>query len=115
MHEYWVYILQCRDGSYYVGVTNDVHRREWEHNQGLEGKAYTNSRRPVKLVYTAFFSDVHEAIAWEKHIKRWSRKKKEALIRGDENSLHMHAECKNASHSKNAPARDKKENTRVSW
>jgi putative endonuclease len=100
-----VYIVQCSDGSYYTGVTNDVTRRIDEHNHGIDSTSYTFSRRPVALVYSSSFEDYMEAIAWEKHIKRWNRKKKEALMRGDENSLHMHAECKNDSHSKNAPPR----------
>jgi len=62
---------------------------------------YTSTRRPVKLVYSQEFHDVKEAIANERKIKGWSRKKKEALINGDYNSLHSLSECKNESHYKN--------------
>lgn len=81
MHEYFVYILHCADGSYYTGITNDDERRLTEHGEDLDPSSYTHSRRPVRLVYLADFQDINEAISWEKKIKRWSRAKKEALIR----------------------------------
>jgi len=80
---YWVYIVECTDGSYYIGITNDAVRRVAEHNQGLDVHCYTFKRRPVRLVYSADFYDPNQAIAWEKQIKGWSRKKKQALIAGD--------------------------------
>jgi len=98
MHEYYVYILHCRDGSYYTGVTNDDERRLTEHGEGLDPSSYTHNRRPVKLVYLADFQDIHEAISWEKKVKRWSRKKKEALIRKKIESLPKLAECQNETH-----------------
>ena len=73
----------CDDGSYYVGVTNDVERRVAEHNYGLDPRSYTFKRRPVELVYCAEFGEVDDATLWEKQIKGWSRAKKAALIRGD--------------------------------
>ena len=79
---YSVYILRCQDDSYYTGVTNDVKRRVWEHQNGLLKGCYTRGRRPVALVYTASFNNVLDAIEFEKQIKGWSRKKKEALIEG---------------------------------
>lgn len=80
MKEYYVYILQCRDGSYYTGVTNDYQRRLEEHQIGESPTAYTFKRRPVKLVYVAAFKDVDDAIIWETKVKGWSRVKKEMLI-----------------------------------
>lgn len=80
MREYYVYILRCCGGSYYTGVTN-YESRFSQHQEGLDLSCYTFSRRPVKLVYVAIFGDVNEAIAWEKRVKRWSKRKKEALIR----------------------------------
>lgn len=100
MHEYYVYILRCSDGSYYTGVTNDDERRLTEHGDGLDPSSYTHSRRPVKLVYLADFQDINEAISWEKKVKRWSRKKKEALIRREYETLPSLAQCTNASHFK---------------
>lgn len=87
MNYYYVYILECVDKSYYVGVTNDLSRRLAEHSNGLLPKAFTKGRRPVKLVYTENFIDIRQAIAREKQIKKWSRVKKEALIKGLEETL----------------------------
>ena len=79
----YVYIVKCRDDSYYTGVTNNVEKRVAEHNYGLDKKSFTYSRRPVKLVFSQEFSDYHEAIRFEKQVKGWSRAKKEALIEGN--------------------------------
>lgn len=96
--DYYVYILRCNDGSYYTGVTNDVARRIYEHQYGVYTQSYVYKRRPFKLMYQVHFTDVFEAIAWEKHIKRWGKKKKEALIKGHWSELELHAVCKNNSH-----------------
>ena len=87
MHRYYVYIVRYTDGSYYTGVTNDVLRRFGEHNLGMDPKTYTYKRRPVELVYSSEFWEVMQAITWEKIVKRWRRKKKEALIRGEYEQL----------------------------
>src|SRR6185295_393950 len=83
MKNYYVYILPCSDGSYYTGVTNNLSRRVDEHENGNNTNAYTFNKRPLKLVYHAVFNDIVHAISSEKQIKKWSRKKKEALINGD--------------------------------
>ena len=80
---FWVYIVLCADGSYYTGITNNVDIRVGQHNEGLDRFCYTYLRRPVRLVYATDFTNPNEAIAWEKQIKGWSRKKKTALVRGD--------------------------------
>jgi putative endonuclease len=82
MKEYYVYILQCSDKSYYTGITNDVERRFAEHQSGFI-KGYTSNKLPVSLVFSARFSDVNEAIRFEKQVKGWSIKKKEALFNSD--------------------------------
>ena len=87
MHEYFVYMLKCEDGSYYTGVTNDYKRRVAEHERGAHESCYTFSRRPVRLVYVTEFKYILDAIAWEKRIKRWSRNKKRALIQQDQEAL----------------------------
>ena len=87
MKTYYVYILKCSDGSYYTGVTNDVERRFYEHQQGLIKGCYTHNKRPLKLMYVEEFTDIMEAISREKQIKGWTRKKKEALIAGDYEKL----------------------------
>ena len=83
----WTYIVVCSDGSYYTGSTTGLERRVVDHNSGRY-RGYTLSRLPVVLVWSQEFSDVRDAIALERQIKGWSRKKKEALIRGDFQLLH---------------------------
>lgn len=86
-HQYFVYILECRDGLYYVGVTNDVEKRLWEHNTGIHPISFTFKRRPITLKYYHRFTNIHHAIEWEKQLKGWSRKKKEALFKEDWNEI----------------------------
>lgn len=101
MKAYYVYILKCVDGSYYIGVTNDIDRRLWEHQEGEIKSCYTYRRRPVELQYFAEFNDVNQAIEFEKQIKGWTRKKKEALIRENWEELKKLAGCRNESHFEN--------------
>ena len=82
-HHYYVYILECSDKSYYTGVTNNLERRLWEHESGFNPGCYTCKRRPVVLKYAIHHTDIKQAIAWEKQLKGWSRKKKEALFKDD--------------------------------
>ena len=86
----YVYMLQCADGSYYIGSHRgyDPAKRESEHNQGFDKHAYTFTRRPVELVYCEPFDRFDEMVAYERQIKGWSRAKKEALVRGDGAALH---------------------------
>jgi putative endonuclease len=79
----YVYMLRCRDGSYYVGSARQgLELRVAQHNDGTFG-GYTARRRPVTLVWHEAFERITDAIAAERQIKGWSRAKKEALIRGD--------------------------------
>ena len=82
MHQYFIYIVECRDSSYYTGVTNNVERRVAEHNSSTDPVGYTSQRQPVKLIYQHSFQWILDAITAEKQIKGWSRRKKEALIEG---------------------------------
>ena len=68
---------------YYTGITNDINRRILEHNEGMDSKSFTYCRRPVTLKYYQEFTDVKAAIDYEKQLKGWSRKKKEALFISD--------------------------------
>jgi len=97
----YVYILKCSDLSYYIGVTNNPELRLISHNQGLNSTSYTYNRRPVALVWCDFFQSNLEAIRWEKQIKGWSRKKKEALINNTLDYLPEFAKCQNQSNSRN--------------
>jgi len=83
MKRYYVYMLECADGSFYVGITNDVERRLGQHQDGWDPRAYTHERRPVRLVHVSDFAEVLQAIAWEKQLKGWSRAKKRALVSGN--------------------------------
>ena len=82
MKEYYVYILECADKTYYTGFTSNLEKRIDEHQYGKHKDSYTYKRRPVKLVFYAAFSDVNMAIEKEKQIKKWSKAKKKALIEG---------------------------------
>ncbi len=83
---YFFYILKCSDGSYYVGSTTNLENRIKAHNQG-EGATHTAKRRPVRLVYNEEFSSFDDAVKRERQVKKWSRAKKEALIRGEKEKL----------------------------
>jgi putative endonuclease len=76
-----MYILQCADGSYYVGSTTDLGLRLAEHQAG-EGGRWTSQHLPVELVYSFEFNSLDEAAHAEQQVKRWNRRKKEALIHG---------------------------------
>lgn len=79
MNQYLVYIMTNKSKTLYTGVTNDLERRVFEHrNHEIEG--FTKKYRIAKLVYYEATNDVREAIAREKQIKGWLRKKKIALI-----------------------------------
>ena len=79
---FYVYLLRCSDGSYYTGHTDGLEKRLAEHQSGAI-PGYTHERRPVTLAYSQEFQTREEALSAELQIKRWSRRKKEALIRGD--------------------------------
>ena len=81
-----MYILQCSDGSYYVGSTTNLTLRLLQHQNG-EGAKYTKSRLPVKLVYFEECLSIKEAFLREKQVQGWGRKKREALINKNYSSL----------------------------
>jgi len=77
----YMYILECADGSYYTGSTNNLERRLQQHQNG-EGANYTKKHLPAKLVYFEEFQRIDGAFYREKQVQGWSKKKKEALING---------------------------------
>ena len=77
----YVYILQCADGSYYTGWTNDLEKRLKSHNAGTGGK-YTRSHRPVELAYYEEYPEKEEAMRREYQIKQLTRCEKDELVRG---------------------------------
>jgi putative endonuclease len=86
MRGFWVYILECSDKSYYTGHTDDLEKRLYEHEQNLI-RCYTSGGLPVRLLYSCEFETREDALAGERQIKGWSRRKKRALISGDWPSL----------------------------
>lgn len=81
-----MYILKCYDESLYTGSTKDLEARVYDHQNG-KGSNYTSKRLPVELVYVEEYDRIDEAFAREHQIKKWTKKKKEALINGDFNQL----------------------------
>ena len=77
----WTYLLECADGTLYVGSTTDLERRVSEHNLGL-GAAYTRlrRRRPVRLLWAGEFTRVDDAYLFEKQVQGWGRAKRMALV-----------------------------------
>ncbi|HEY4366290.1 MAG TPA: GIY-YIG nuclease family protein [Steroidobacteraceae bacterium] len=80
---FWVYILECADGSFYVGHTDNLEARVGQHHRGTVPSCYTINRRSLRLVHSQLFATRYEALSAERQIKGWSRAKKIALIAGD--------------------------------
>mgnify|MGYP001743396849 FL=1 len=78
-HKAYMYVLECRDGSYYTGYTTDVRRRLAVHNSG-KGAKYTRARLPVKLIYAQGFASKEEAMSAEALFKRKKRTQKEQFL-----------------------------------
>lgn len=83
MQDFYIYILLCNDGSFYVGHTDDMNARLSGHEQRMYPCAYTARRLPVKLVFVQGMASRDEALRAERQIKKWTRRKKQALIIGD--------------------------------
>lgn len=77
---YFIYIMSSYSGVLYIGVTNNLQRRIYEHKQELV-KGFSKKYKCKKLVYFEEYKDVNQAIAREKQLKNWNRKKKEWLIK----------------------------------
>jgi predicted GIY-YIG superfamily endonuclease len=82
---YYVYILRCKDGSYYTGHAKDVEKRFEMHKKG-RGARYTRMHEPEKLVYTEEFESRGEAMRRERRIKTLSHNKKQQLINNNSKS-----------------------------
>ncbi len=94
-------MLQCRDRTFYVGVTNSIDRRLAEHQTGIHPECYTYDRRPVSLVFVAEYRYILDAIDRGKQLKGWSRQKKQALMQEEWSMLHTLSECRNNTHARN--------------
>ncbi len=103
MKSYYIYIIKCADNLLYTGFTNDIGRRFDEHQLGRNKSSFTYKRRPLELIFHQEFNDVHQAIYFEKKIKKWSAKKKLALAYDDFDMLQILSECRNFTHFKYKP------------
>jgi len=79
--KFYVYIVECADGTYYTGYTTDIEKRIKLHNEG-KGAKYTRPRRPVKLVWSKKYKRFRPAFMMEIRIKRLTRRQKEELVGG---------------------------------
>lgn len=78
----WMYILKCNDDSYYTGSTNNLELRITQHQNG-KGVNHTKKHLPVTLIYYEVCQRIDTVFFREKQVQGWSRKKKEALIKGE--------------------------------
>lgn len=86
MSKAYMYILRCANGNYYTGSTKYLELRMRQHWSG-QGANYTRKHPPKAIVYVELFERIDHAFRKEKQVQGWSRKKKEALIRGHFESL----------------------------
>ncbi len=78
---YYVYILQCSDGTYYTGYTNDIENRIKEHNYSKRGAKYLRGKVPVRLVYAKEYHNYRNVLRAERRIKKLSHRQKQELVR----------------------------------
>jgi putative endonuclease len=77
---YYVYILASESRELYVGVTNDIYQRVWQHRSGLDPNSYSARHQTFRLVYCESTPDVLAGLRREKQIKSWSRRRRLELI-----------------------------------
>jgi putative endonuclease len=82
-NEWYLYILRCRDGSFYTGITTDVQRRVAMHNEGKAAR-YSRGRRPVTLIHVEKCRNKTDALQREHAIKELTRKEKENYVKNYE-------------------------------
>ena len=79
--KWFVYIVECQDNSLYTGITDNIDKRVWTHNN-KKGAKSLKGKLPVKLVYQEIYNNQKEAAKREREIKGWRREKKLELIEG---------------------------------
>ena len=89
MSGWFVYILRCVDNTLYTGITTDLKRRLFEHNETKKGAKYTRCRRPCRLVYHSSWAGRSEAAKEEYRIKKLTRREKENAIKGFQKKLSL--------------------------
>ncbi len=85
---WFLYVLKCRDGTLYTGITNDLPRRMVQHNNGTASR-YTRSRRPVSVIYQERCRDKSSALKKECGMKSLSRKEKEEYMKSNAPDFHL--------------------------
>lgn len=81
---YYFYILRCSDNSLYSGMTSNLEKRVKEHNSSAsKGARYLRGKKPLTLVYSETYTNIQTAMSREFQVKKWTKEKKEALVRGD--------------------------------
>jgi len=80
--KFYVYVLECRDGAYYTGYTNDLKNRIKEHNGGTRGAKYLRGKGPMSLVWSKEYRYKHYAMSAEYKIKQLNRYQKQLLVGG---------------------------------
>ncbi len=96
--QYFVYILKCNDGVYYIGLANDLIKDFNAHNNGVY--EFTNVRTPVEMMYYEVIPSFADAQKRQQQLRGWSRAKKKALIEQNFHKLQLLSQCQNMSHSK---------------
>jgi putative endonuclease len=94
-----VYILRCKDKSFYTGITNDLEKRLAAHREG-NGAKYTRSRRPVKLMATTGLMSRSDAARLEIKIKTLPKEKKVAYLEANHHPAHRQRAAKQTSHKR---------------
>jgi len=84
---HYVYMLECSDGTFYMGYSTEVARRVREHNESPKGAKYTRGRRPVALVYYVECASRSDALKHEHELRKKSRAEKEKLVNEFEGDL----------------------------
>jgi putative endonuclease len=95
---FWMYILQCADGSFYTGHTDDLEQRLWQHDEAMFPDCYTVEKRPLVLFYAEECQTREDAKRREYQVKSWSRAKKIALARQDWATLSYFAKPPRGDH-----------------
>lgn len=90
--EHLFYVLECNDGSYYAGYTNDIERRLRVHNEG-KGAKYTRAKLPVHCIYSETYETKREAMQAEYRFKQLKRDAKERYIGREDGNIEVPKKC----------------------
>ena len=100
---HYVYILRCKDGQFFTGITTDLKKEILNHQNGINRKSYTYNRRPITLEWFQVFTDRNLAEEVKRKLKGWSGQKKKAFLENNIEQMQNLAECRNATHYKYKP------------